>query len=305
MDIRVEGLVAGGEATVSWVVALLILLGVGLALLCRRAMRQRRARSAGQAAAVREQMEHALAERLRNERSRLLSAVAHDLRQPLYAMSLTTQSLEQQRVARSPAVLLSQMRHALASADALLDTLDTVARLETGALRPRVSVFSMQAMLDRIDRQYGPQAQARGLHWTVTPSLECVRTDAALLERMLDSLVANAVHCTERGGVLVSCRRRGPQLLLQVWDTGPGLDPVGLATSGAPHYRDDGVAAADGGVGFGLAVVKHAARLLGIRLNVRSRVGHGTCFSLLLPPYPKPRGHRVARQGARRPQFSA
>lgn len=314
MDIRIDGLIAAGGAMWPWLAGGLCLLGAAVAAACRVAFRRHRARSAGEAAAAQAQMERAVTRRLRRERSRLLSAVAHDLRQPLYAMSLTAQSLEHQCTPRSPAPLLSQLRHALESADALLDTIDMVAQLETGAVRPHPAVFSLQAMLEGLDRQYGPQARARGLHWTVTPSLECVRTDAALLERMLHSLVANAVDCTQRGGVLVSCRRRGHQLLLQVWDTGPGLDTAGAAPAGEPQYRRPcrrdphprGVrgGAAEGGVGFGLAVVIHTARLLDIRLSVRSRPGHGTCFSLLLPVHPAVTGHRRRCPSARRPRSS-
>ncbi len=231
----------------------------------------------------REEVERAVAKRTLGERSRLLSAVVHDLRQPFYAMSLATQSLQRQRPARHSEPLLAQLRSALESADALLDTINTVALLETGAIQPRWSVFSLQAMLERADRQYGPQARARGLHWTVTPSLEQVRTDAVLFERMLGHLISNAVRCTLRGGVLVSCRRRGTHLLVQVWDTGPGLSEAELATVFDIHYRGRPRSETDSGVGLGLPIVHQAAQLLDIELGVRSRVGHGTCFSLRVP----------------------
>lgn len=256
----------------------LVLLLCGLAL---RSLQREEART--QARDVSEAVERAVAKRTLGERSRLLSAVAHDLRQPLYAMSLATQSLQRQRPLRNPAPLLSQLRSALESADALLDTINTVALLEIGAIQPRLSVFSIQAMLERVDRQYGPQARARGLHWTVTPSLEQVRTDAVLLERMLGHLIANAVRCTPQGGVLVSCRRRSACLLIQVWDTGPGLSEAELATVFDIHYRGQPRSETDSGVGLGLPIVHQAALLLDIDLGVRSRVGHGTCFSLRVP----------------------
>lgn len=259
--------------------------GSGLVLLpCGLLLRRlRREQAAFLADDVNAQVERAVAKRTLGERSRLLSAIAHDLRQPLYAMSLATQSLENQRPLRHPAPLLAQLRSALESADALLDTINTIALLETGAIQPRLSVFSMQAMLERVDRQYGPQARARGLHWTVTPSLEQVRTDAVLFERMLGHLISNAVRCTPRGGVLVSCRRRGTHLLIQVWDTGPGLGDAELAAVFDIHYRGQPRSETDSGVGLGLPIVHHAALLLDIELGVRSRVGHGTCFSLRVP----------------------
>lgn len=263
------------------------LAGAGLVLLlCGLLMRQLKPEPppvAAQAADVAEAVERAVAKRTLGERSRLLSAVVHDLRQPLYAMSLAMQSLQRQRSLRNPGPLLAQLRSALESADAVLDTINTVALLETGAIQPRWSVFSMQAMLERVDRQFGPQARARGLHWTVTPSLEQVRTDAVLFERMLGHLISNAVRCTPRGGVLVSCRRRGAHLLIQVWDTGPGLSEDELATVFDIHYRGRPHSETDNGVGLGLPIVHQAAQLLDIELGVRSRLGHGTCFSLRVP----------------------
>lgn len=259
--------------------------GAGLVLLLCGLMlfHEKRVRTANLTRHVGEQVEKALAKRTLDERSRLLSAVAHDLRQPLYAMSLATQSLARQRYPRHPDALLAQLRNALESVDTLLDTIDTVALLETGAMQPRLSVFSVQVMLERIDRLYGPQARARGLHWTVTPSLEVAHTDAVLLERMLGHLVSNAVRCTPLGGVLVSCRRRGRHLLFQVWDTGPGMNETELATVFELHFRGQARTETDNGVGLGLSIVHHAARLLDIGLGVRSRVGHGTCFSLRVP----------------------
>lgn len=256
----------------------------GVLLLCVLVQRnQARHQARIRTGQVHEQVERTVAERTLLERSRLLHAVAHDLRQPFYAMSLAAQGLQRQRPLRHPDPMLTQLRRALEVADGLLDTINTVAMLEAGAIQPRLVPFSVQTMLERIDRVHGPQARARGLHWTVTPSLELARSDAVLLERMLGQLVANAIRCTRRGGVLVSCRRRGPHLLIQVWDTGPGLKEAELARVFDLHYRGQPGTEVDNGLGLGLCIVHHAARLLGVGLGVRSRVGHGTCFSLHVP----------------------
>ena len=253
-------------------------------LLCGLALRSRTRRQVqAQASQINEQVARVVAERTLLERSRLLHAVAHDLRQPLYAVSLAAQGLQRQRPSRHADPMLTQLRRALESADALLDTINTIAMLETGAIQPRRMAFSVQAMLERIDRVHGPQARARGLHWTVTPSLEQARTDAVLLERMLGQLIANAIRCTRQGGVLVSCRRRGLHLLIQVWDTGPGLNEVELARVFELHYRGRPGTETENGLGLGLCIVHQAAQLLGVGLGVRSRVGHGTCFSLRVP----------------------
>jgi two-component system, sensor histidine kinase LadS len=259
--------------------------GAGLVLLLCGLVQRRWARQLAGVMAGRfnARVERAVAERTLLERSRLLNALAYDLRQPLYAMSLATQSLQHQRAMRRFGSTLDQLHKALEAADELLDTINTIALLEAGAIQPRLAVFSVQAMLERIDRVHGPVASARGLHWTVTPSLEHARSDAILLERMLGQLITNAVRCTRQGGVLVSCRRRDTHLLIQVWDTGPGLNESELAHVFDLHYRGQTGTETENGVGLGLCIVHQAAQLLGIGLGVRSRVGHGTCFSLRVP----------------------
>ena len=255
----------------------MVLLSLALA---DRIKATRAARDDALAATMRRQVEKEAAERASRDKSRFLVAVSHDLRQPLYAMTLATESMARQRPLRHPEPLLAQMRSALESADVLLDALHTVARLETGAIRPRIVDFSVQPMLERLDHLYGPQARSRELRWTVTPSIARVASDPVLLERMLSNLIANALRFTERGGVVVACRPRRDHVLLQVWDTGKGLSSNDQQALSEALIRDLPDSDADNGIGLGLAIVRQCAGLLGIDLSVRSRPGRGSCFSL-------------------------
>ena len=110
-----------------------------------------------------------------------------------------------------------------------------------------------------------------------------VQTDATYLRRILQNILSNAIKYTPSGQVLVSCRKRGQQLLLQIWDTGPGVAEHELKRIFDDFYRVDSTARGQQGVGLGLAVVQRMTRLLGHQLDVRSVVGRGTVFSLYLP----------------------
>ena len=231
----------------------------------------------------RTEIERDMARRAIAEKSRFLAAVSHDMRQPLYAITLAAESLDRQRPLRNPGPMLEQMKAGLETADRLLDAVMTVARLETGALQPRRETFSLESLLEQVDARFGPQARAKGLRWSVTPCLVSVTTDAPLLQRIVFNLVNNAVTYTGSGGVLVSCRVRRAGVLLQVWDTGGGLPPEPEAQVFERHFRGEPGTETDSGVGLGLVIVKEAATLLGHELTVRSRQGHGTCFSLWLP----------------------
>ncbi len=234
----------------------------------------------------RTEIERDMARRATAEKSRFLAAVSHDMRQPLYAITLAAESLDRQRPLRNPGPMLEQMKAGLETADRLLDAVMTVARLETGALQPRREAFSLEALLDQVDERFGPQARAKGLRWSITPCLVQVATDRSLLQRIVFNLVSNAVSYTGSGGILVSCRVRRAGVLLQVWDTGGGLPPEPEAQVFERHFRGEPGTETDSGVGLGLVIVKEAATLLGHELTVRSRPGHGTCFSLWLPQAP-------------------
>lgn len=249
--------------------------------LADRSKAERQAREQAVSMGLREQVKKGEAERVSLEKSRFLAAVSHDLRQPLFALSLAAQSLHAQEPKRE--ALFLQMKFSLESANGLLDSIMTMARLETGSLRASLSDFSIQPLLDRIDFTFETQATSKGLRWDVTPSLACVRSDPVLLERMVSNLVSNAVRFTQSGGVVDSSRVRGSGLLLQVWDTGPGIDPAHHESIFTEYFRDEPETESDNGVVLGLSIVKTCANLLEVQVSMRSVPGRGSCFSLLVP----------------------
>lgn len=244
---------------------------------------ERRARQDAQAQQISEAARLHEVRRTSAEKSRLLAAVSHDLRQPVYAITLAAESLARRPDRPVSSVTLNQMREAIASADHLLDALHTMSRLEVGALRPRLSCFSIQPLLDRVDVVYGLQARAKGLRWTVTPGIAHVYSDPILLERILGNLVANAVRYTQQGGVVVACRPRRDGLLVQVWDTGIGVSPEQADTIFEAYFRGVPETETDNGVGLGLFIVRESAALLGIEVGMRSRPGRGSCFWIKIP----------------------
>ena len=109
-------------------------------------------------------------------------------------------------------------------------------------------------------------------------------TDFELLKNILRNLLSNALKFCHQGGVLVSMRRRNGECLLQVWDTGIGIDAEHLAQIFDEYYQV-GNKARDStqGVGLGLAIVQRQARLLGTEVVCHSRPGKGSRFELSLP----------------------
>ncbi len=112
----------------------------------------------------------------------------------------------------------------------------------------------------------------------------CVRSDPTLLARILRNLVANAVRYTERGRVLVGCRRRGDRVSIEIWDTGAGIPPEKHAEI-FQEFTQLGTPERDRrkGLGLGLAIVERLAQLLGHTVGLRSVVGKGSMFAVSVP----------------------
>ena len=132
---------------------------------------------------------------------------------------------------------------------------------------------------ERLRPQLNPCAFDRGLDLRWLGGHRLVWADPDMLERCLRNLVTNAIEHTEDGGVLVLARSRGPFVVLQVWDSGCGL----TAEHQSRLFEAGSTPARQGGRGLGLTIVRQLAHLMGAQLSVRSRLGRGTVFELLLP----------------------
>ena len=215
-------------------------------------------------------------------KSRFLAAASHDLRQPLHALSLLVEALEQ-RVPEGESRRLAE--HIAASAHAmekLLNALLDLSRLDAGVVKARPECFPLNRVLEGIAAQFGPVADMAGLRLSIRPTGMWIYSDPALLERILANLVGNALRYTDSGGVVVGARRvQGDWVRLEVWDSGKGIAEDFQARIFEEYFQlANPERHRDKGLGLGLAIVTRLARLLGSQVQVRSRVDYGSCFSV-------------------------
>jgi len=111
-----------------------------------------------------------------------------------------------------------------------------------------------------------------------------IESDGLLLERILRNLLSNALLHTTHGGVLLSARPHQGKLRLQIWDTGCGIAPEHQPRIFDEFYQAEAQEnQTRHGLGLGLAIVRRLARLIGYPLQLHSRPGQGTVFSLDVP----------------------
>jgi signal transduction histidine kinase/CheY-like chemotaxis protein len=224
------------------------------------------------------------AERANAAKSRFLAAASHDLRQPMHTVSLLVGILRERLRGREGRDLIDKVQVSVHSMEKRFNSLLDISRLDAGAVQPNVTRIPLQALFDDIVANYAPQARAKGLEFRVVATRAIVRTDVALLERIAGNLVANAIHYTREGGVLVGTRRRGDGVSLVVCDTGIGVAQEHLEEIFEEFFQIEDSRGEQGqGLGLGLSIVKRSAALLQLPLRVSSHLGCGSTFELGLP----------------------
>ena len=222
-------------------------------------------------------------------KTRFLAAASHDLLQPLNAARLYMSALEAERSALpAPAVqTLDGLAGALQSVEDLLGALLEISKLDVGAIQPVVGDFAVQPVLEGLAHSVAGIAAEKGLQLRAVPTSAWVRSDQALLRRILLNLLTNAVKYTPSGRVVLGARRHGSDWRIEVWDTGPGIPAADQQAIFEEFRRGSHLdRKAGAGAGLGLSIVRRATDLLGHTVSLRSWPGRGTCFRVTLPAAP-------------------
>lgn len=188
-------------------------------------------------------------------------------------------ALEQRQWDNEGRKIVAGIGHSIDTMSSMLSSLLDINRLEAGNLRPSISDFAVNEIFNSAVTDLLQPLEEKGLQWRVVPCGLVVRSDKRMLEEMIRNLLSNSIRYTDRGKILLGCRRAGDKIRIEVWDTG-----IGIAGDQLPHifeeYRCD---AERGGFGLGLAIVRRLGEILDHRLDVRSTPGKGTGFSIEVP----------------------
>ncbi|WP_431482400.1 hybrid sensor histidine kinase/response regulator NahK/ErcS' [Pseudomonas solani] len=224
------------------------------------------------------------AEQANLSKTKFLAAVSHDLLQPLNAARLFTSALQEQREQAVSTALVRNISNSLDDVESLLGTLVDISKLDAGVIKPDIAPFAVSELLDNLAVEFRQAAASEGLSLHFVPSSALVRSDIQLLARILRNLLSNAIRYTPSGRVLLGCRRHRQSLSIEVWDSGIGIAEDKLKEIFQEFKRGDSQRPKqDRGLGLGLAIVDKIAGMLGHRIQVRSRLGHGSRFSIEVP----------------------
>lgn len=258
---------------------------------------------------------------LQGARTQLLASISHDLRQPLQAVRLYAEALQAadaptaaqplekldpeatSALARRSELLRQQMR-AADDATAMLDQFSEFSAIEQGALQSRPELVDVRDILEAVAASLQATQSPTQLRLSVHGRRHWVHTDRTQLARLVQNLAGNAVRYSvgvRRGRparVVLAVRPHsasagGAQgLVIDIVDNGRGIPADKLEAVFEPYVQlatgADGAGmlpgASRGGRGLGLAIVRGLAAQLKLQIApVKSRVGHGTRFRVVVP----------------------
>jgi signal transduction histidine kinase/CheY-like chemotaxis protein len=211
-------------------------------------------------------------------------AANHDLSQPIAAIQHAIYAMEKQAkdsefIVRS----LEIIRTSAASLSHLIEDIIHFERITSGISKADMTAVDLDEVFKRVITRCEHLSKAKGVGlWSRTTGRWAV-TDAYILERILVNLVENALRYTTSGSVILAARPRGDQVSIEVWDSGLGMAKEDLIHIFEVFYRLDATKDMYKGYGLGLSIVKRLAESIGGAISVRSVLGKGSVFKLLLP----------------------
>lgn len=219
-------------------------------------------------------------------KTRFLAAASHDLRQPIQAINLFRDALERTELSAEQRTITQFLSLSVHSLGDLLYSLLDISKIDAGLVKPQMKEVLVESLFQDLDADFSTLARERNLRFKLFYPLKdmALYTDPVLLRSVLRNLVDNAFKYTEQGGVLVGARKRNGKAVIQVWDTGIGIDPrygdqiFEECFQVGNHLRDRAK-----GLGIGLSIARRLSRLLRGNVDFRSRLGAGSVFEVSLP----------------------
>ena len=203
-----------------------------------------------------------------------LATATHDLNQPLAAIRFALALVDDQKNTGAKDHIVKTLNYT----EELLKSMTKHGKDDYEHARQQVAA---QQVFVQVQKRQSELFKQKGLAFRIHMGVAEFECMPVLLQRIVDNLLVNAARYTNRGGVLLSVRRRSGAILVQVWDTGSGMTPAQVERFKQPFTQENSQSLQ--GFGLGLFIVKTLAEKAGYSLSIRSELGRGTCVSVLLP----------------------
>jgi signal transduction histidine kinase len=214
-------------------------------------------------------------------KSRFLAQASHDLRQPVHAIGLFIASLRQTSLNQAQRGIVDRIDRSLQGVARLFRSLLDISTLDSGAVVPKLEPVAFEDLFSELAQQNAEGAEWADNNLRFVSSQRRVVADRALLMTMMQNLISNALKYAPGRPILVGVRRQGETLSVLVCDQGDGIAAEHIPHLCEEFYQVRKLGDPDTqGVGLGLAIVDRLARLMELRIEIRSSLGRGTTVAI-------------------------
>jgi signal transduction histidine kinase len=211
-----------------------------------------------------------------------MAAASHDIKQPLHALALLTDTLMMSNPTEASIPILQHQRRSIDQMKEHFDALMDLGRLQRES-GEQISGIQLLEFSTRIDAEIAPLCTEKGLQWNLNIVDAAVSTDPELLLRLLRNLLINAVRYTDKGFVNCSAKVEGKFIKFLVADSGCGIAPEHQKSVFKEFVRLENKSSNSEGAGLGLSIVAKIDQKLDLDMQMSSTLGHGTEFRFRIP----------------------
>ena len=230
---------------------------------------------------------------LEEERDEFISVVSHELRTPITiaegSLSNAKLLIEHNMMKKIPEAIDESHKQILFLAR-MVNDLSTLSRAERG-IADETEIINITELAAQINSEYSPQAEEKGLAFNldIGGRLGSVKASRLYLEELIQNFITNSIRYTPKGSVTLSIKKnKTGEIVFKVIDTGIGISKADIGKIFDKFYRaEDYRTRETKGTGLGLYVSAKLAKKLGCKIEVESRLNHGSTFGFKLKEFKK------------------
>lgn len=216
-------------------------------------------------------------------KSKFIAVASHDLRQPMHAVNVYLDIVKEENFPEQHKQLLTKIKSSVTSLNSMFDSLLNISKLDAHVTPINNRLFRLHELANTLRDLYETRSKNKGLSFNITyPDLN-VFGDKLLLQQIVGNLISNAIQYTEAGSVEIKFFTQDDGLVVEVIDTGCGVDDSEQQQIFGEFYRADRSRSLHDGLGLGLSIVRRLCSLIGADVHLYSKLGEGSKFVLITP----------------------